>query len=356
MTSRAAYDLLARDPRCTARGVGRLLEAGQTVEEVAARLASPQEPPSLHPFVTPGCPGYPPLLKELKDPPLRLFHLGQPPEQLAHHCVAVVGSRRASSYGISWARRLGAALARNGISVCSGLAEGIDAAAHRGALEAHLAEEGRAALPAAVLGHGTGHIYPKSNTLLRKQMEERGIVFSEYPPQRPPARYTFPERNRIIAGMCQSVVVVEASLKSGSLHTARFALEAGRDVWAVPNRPGTPNSAGVLGLLRDGANPMFDIDEFVGQLVQELRVTHPLPKPPALPPALMLLLRELAQSQVGHLSELCQRLACTAPQLAGWLVELELLGLTERRYDGSWVLRDFELVEQHLQLCRERAA
>jgi DNA processing protein len=189
---------------------------------------------------------------------------------------------------------------------------------------------------------------------LRQLVEERGVLLSEYPPAQPPARWTFPERNRIIAGMCQTVVVVEAGPHSGSLHTARFANEAGRDVWVLPNRPGTPNSAGVLGLLRDGATPMFDIDDFVSQLVCDLRVTHPLPSPDISPELLSVLLA-LAQDETGRPSELCQTLQRPALQVASQLAELEILGLVQRRFDGTWALLAWHLIEQKLQLCRDRS-
>jgi DNA processing protein len=354
MTAREAYDLLARTPRCTPRAVGRMLDSGQLVEDLAKRMARPDTPTIEQPFVTPSCPDFPALLKELKDAPLRLFYRGLPLPRLSPHCVAVVGSRRASRYGMSWARRLGVALARQGISVCSGLALGIDAAAHRGALEVALTQEG-AGVPVAVLGHGWDHIYPEQNRLLRRQIEEHGILLSEYPPSQPPSRWTFPERNRIIAGMCQAVVIVEAGPRSGSLHTARFANEAGRDVWVVPNRPGTLNSAGVLSLLRDGAIPMFEIEGFVGQLVEELRVTHPVLPALEIPRSLIPVVVALAQDEEGRPSELCRALGRTAGELAAQLAELEISGIVERRFDGSWTLLRWDLVEQELQLCRERA-
>ena len=357
MSPREAYDRLARTPGLHRRGVARLLGMGVAVVDVAQRLADPGEPMTEgHPFVTPSCTDYPPLLRELSEPPLRLFHRGQPMDRLSLHCVAVVGSRKASSYGISWSRRLGEALALAGISVCSGLALGIDAAAHRGALEVVISGQSGAP-PVGVLAHGWEHQYPRANLMLRQQMETHGIVFSEYPPGHPPARWTFPERNRIIAGLCQAVVVVEAGPRSGSLHTARFANEAGRDVWIVPNRPGTPNSAGVLGLLRDGASPMFTIEEFVDQLVEELSLTHPLPtERPSLKPFLAALLLEIAQNGQGQPSELCRRLRRPAADVAEGLAELELSGIVRRRMDGTWDLLRWDLVEDQLQTVRDRVA
>lgn len=354
MTEREAYDLLARTPGCGALRVARALSRGVSVTGLAASLARPEWSGEDEPFLTPACADYPDLLRELPDPPLRLFHRGQPLSRLSPHRVAVVGSRKASSYGVAWSRSLGAALARQGITVCSGLAVGIDAAAHQGALMAG-ASQPDAGTPVAVLGHGWEHIYPEQNRALAGQIQERGVLLTEYPPAHPPTRFTFPERNRIIAGLCQTVVVVEASQRSGSLHTARFAIENGRDVWVVPQRPGTPNSAGVLGLLRDGANPMFDIDEFVAQLVEELQVTYPFQSPlPLLSPELSPLLTALAQDEEASHSWLCQSLGLSPRELASRLGQLELTGVVERRFDGGWSVLRWDLVEQTSGLCRER--
>lgn len=336
MSCREAYDKLARTPGVSAGKVARWLrdEFGEDVEALARKKAKPVGLPSSEAYVTPACPGYPQLLKELGDPPLRLFHRGNPLESLSWHRVAVVGSRQASRYGLGWARRLGTALALQGISVCSGLAAGIDTAAHEGALQAIISEQG-SGLPVAVLGHGFSHIYPESNRQLRQLLEDKGVVVSEYEPGHPPERWTFPARNRIIAGLCQTVVIVEAGPRSGSLHTARFANESGRDVWVVPNRPGTPNSAGVLSLLKDGARPMFDIDEFVEELVKELRITHPV-APLQVPTHLVALLHAVAQEPAVTPTALCRAFGWSPPQVSASLTELELLGLVGRRFDGSW--------------------
>jgi predicted Rossmann fold nucleotide-binding protein DprA/Smf involved in DNA uptake len=209
-----------------------------------------------------------------------------------------------------------------------------------------------------VLGHGFEHAYPPQNQRLRDLLEQHGILLTEYPPSFPPARWTFPERNRIIAGMCQAVVVVEAGPRSGSLHTARFANEAGRDVWVVPNRPGTPNSAGVLSLLRDGANPMVSLQEFLDQLQADLGRTHPLAEgvaqPQALPESLVPFLLALAGDEQATPSMLCQTLECSPPLLAERLAELEIRGVVQRRFDGCWEVVRWELVEQALQMGWQR--
>ena len=338
MNARQAYELLARTPGISALKVARWLrdEPHQSVELLAQIKGHPVGTPSEEPYLTPACSGYPQLLKELGDPPLRLFYRGLPLSRISPHRVAVVGSRQASCYGKEWARRLGSELARQGITVCSGLAAGIDAAAHEGALKAGISDDG-AGVPVAVLGHGFNHVYPESNRQLRRLLEERGTVLSEYPADQPPARWTFPERNRIIAGLCQTVVIVEAGAKSGSLHTARFANEAGRDVWVVPNRPGTYNSAGVLELLKDGARPMMGIDQFVSEVVEELRLTHPV-KPSSVPPHLVTLLHALAEGYAVAPTALCRRLGWAPPKVSASLSELELLGLVARGRGGEWEL------------------
>lgn len=302
--------------------------------------------------VTPSCQDYPGLLKEMSGHPPRLFHQGLPLSRMSGHCVAVVGSRQASRYGLSWARSLGAALAREGVSVCSGLASGIDAAAHEGALNSALSHP-TAGVPVAVLGHGFEHHYPPQNSSLRREIRKYGILLSEYPPDHPPTRWTFPARNRIIAGLCQTTVVVEAGPRSGSLHTARFANEAGRDVWVVPNRPGSPNSAGVLSLLRDGAIPMFDIEEFVAQLIDELKVTHPSDAPRLeLSPELSAALKALVLEQTGEPSSLCRSLECSAMEAACRLAELEVLGLVKRSCDGTWEPCRWDLFSEELEPLR----
>lgn len=281
-------------------------------------------------------PDYPRRLAELPDPPERLFVRGHPLSQLSPRCVAIVGSRRATSFGQAWARKLGMILTRHGVSVCSGLAVGIDAAAHWGAIEEQ--DRGRGgAVPVAVLGHGWNFSYPKANLGLRDRLERQGIVVTEFAPDHPPSHWTFPKRNRIIAGLCQCVVVVEAGAKSGALHTARSANEAGRDVWVVPQRPGSPNSAGILGLLRDGAIPMIDIEEFVQVLLDGLKITCP-PDPISIPPHLLPLVYVLKEAGPLAPGDLLGPLGCQLPGVMCLLAELEMMGLAERNWDGSWVL------------------
>jgi DNA processing protein len=186
---------------------------------------------------------YPPLLGHIDDPPPLLFVIGHA-SLLAKAAVAVVGARNASIAGQRFAGELAAGLGRGGLLVVSGLARGIDAAAHAGAIESGTA---------AVLGGGVDVIYPRENQKLYEEIRDRGVLVSEVAPGTEPRARHFPRRNRILSGIARGVVVVEASPRSGSLITARLALEQGRDVFAVPGSPLDPRSRGTNKLIRDGA-------------------------------------------------------------------------------------------------------
>lgn len=198
---------------------------------------------------------YPGKLKEIPDAPYGLYLRGPLPKEKQKK-VAVVGARMCSEYGRQAAVELGRKLTEHGICVVSGMARGIDAAGHQGAVCAGGAT-------CAVLGSGVDVCYPKSNGELYREILECGCVLSEYPPGTPPVAGHFPARNRIIAGLCDIVVVVEARTRSGSLITADCALEQGRDVYAVPGSIYDPLSAGCNDLIRQGAGAVSDIDEFV---------------------------------------------------------------------------------------------
>ena len=180
-----------------------------------------------YPVASRGRTGYPPLLAELHDPPDRLYLRGGPASVLAEPSVAVVGARSCSSYGAQVAREISRELAAAGVVVVSGLARGIDGEAHRGALAAG----GRTV---AVLGCGIDRDYPRAHAHLAGRVAESGAVVSEYPPGVEPSPWRFPARNRIVAGLARATIVVEARERSGALITADFALELGREVFAVP--------------------------------------------------------------------------------------------------------------------------
>jgi DNA processing protein len=203
--------------------------------------------------------GYPGSLRSIPDPPPALFVDGKMPETVT---VALVGSRKASATGIEAARALGLALSERGVCVVSGLALGVDAAAHEGAVEGGGPTVG-------VLGCGIDVVYPKSNSGLFESVRRHGALVSEYCLGEAPLAWRFPARNRVIAGLAGTVVVVEAPEQSGALITARHALDAGRDVWAVPGPPGVRECRGSNGLLADGAGVLWDIPEFVNAVAPE---------------------------------------------------------------------------------------
>jgi DNA processing protein len=198
------------------------------------------------------CAQCPPLLRAIHDPPPGLFVRGDADlALLSQPAVAVVGARACSGYGSSVARMLGRELAAAGLLVVSGLARGVDAEAHRGALEA-------GGHTVAVLGCGVDRDYPAAHAELARRIVAAGLVVAEYAPGVEPAPWRFPARNRIIAGLCAATIVVEARERSGALITADLALEEGREVFAVPGEIGSGLSAGTNALLKLGASPLTD--------------------------------------------------------------------------------------------------
>jgi len=201
---------------------------------------------------------FPRLLREIAFPPVVLFVRGSlvADDNLA---IAIVGTRHPTAYGLRQAERLAAGLARVGLTIVSGLARGIDQAAHRGALAAG----GRTI---AVLANGLGQIYPPEHTELAEQIVHHGALLSEAPPQAIPAGGTFPRRNRLISGLSLGTIVVEAGARSGALITARHAMEQGREVFAVPGRVEDRSSRGCHRLIRDGATLVESVDDVLDQL------------------------------------------------------------------------------------------
>ncbi len=189
---------------------------------------------------------YPERLRSIQDPPMLLYYKGRLPDFSAVPCIALIGARKASAFGLLTAKRLGYQLARAGAIVVSGLAGGIDAMGMEGALTGNSPVVG-------VLGCGADIVYPRKNRALYEDTIARGCILTEYPPHTPAFGYHFPVRNRIISGLCDGVVVVEAASQSGSLITADRALKQGRDVFAVPGNAGSEACAGSNHLLREGA-------------------------------------------------------------------------------------------------------
>ena len=218
-------------------------------------------------FLGPRDPGYPRLLAETHDPPIGLYRKGG--YAFDNPCVAIVGSRRATTYGQSVAKRLGAELGQRGFCVVSGLARGVDTSAHEGALSVG----GRTA---AVLGTGIDVIHPPENLGLYRRIAESGAVLSEFPFGRSVDRDSFAMRSRVIAGICEAVVVVESDMWGGAMTTAKFAGEQGRLVFAVPGRIDQSTSAGPNQLIRDGAALLTRVEDVL-QEIQYLGGLRPAP-------------------------------------------------------------------------------
>ncbi|HZK35172.1 MAG TPA: DNA-processing protein DprA [Bacillota bacterium] len=212
-------------------------------------------------------PEYPPLLKAIYDPPAILYTKGQPLDTVSSS-IAIVGARRSSDYGRMSAKKLASELAESGVTIVSGMARGIDTFAHKGTLEV---ESG---YTVAVLGCGVNYVYPPENKDLYKKILERGTIVSEYPPESIPTPGNFPARNRIISGLASGTLVIEAGVKSGALITVDYALEQGRDVYALPGNFNSPFSKGTNKLLKDGAKVITGVDDILEDLDIENRLSR----------------------------------------------------------------------------------
>jgi DNA processing protein len=288
-------------------------------------------------FVALGEREYPPLLRETGDAPPLLAVRGQP-GALIRPAIAIVGSRNASAAGTRFASVLAHELGCAGFLVVSGLARGIDSAAHRASLNTGTL---------AVLAGGADRIYPPENTELASHIVENGATVSEMPMNWEPRARDFPRRNRIIAGMALGVIVVEAAERSGSLITARLANEAGREVFAVPGSPIDPRSAGTNRLLREGATLVTSADDVIEVLNPIMGRREPRPglrEPPAVngsqPPAADDELRARVSGLLGPapvpVDELARSAGAPAAAVQMILLELELAGRIER-HGGSLV-------------------
>jgi DNA processing protein len=274
-------------------------------------------------------PCYPVLLREIHDPPPYLYVKGDLGD--TQKSIAVVGSRQASTYGVAVANRLGRDLASMGMVVISGMARGIDAAAHEGALAA----KGKTI---AVLGSGLGVVYPRENEKLFYRIVESGAVVSEFPVMEPPNAYNFPARNRIIAGMTLGTVVVEAAARSGSLITARLAAEQGREVFAVPGSVHSAKSSGVHNLLKQGAKlaaaaediieefPRLQLEAALNASPRQNENAAVFPPAPAMTPEESAVYRFLEAYPV-HIDALSQKTGMPVGRMTGILLTLELRGI-----------------------------
>ncbi len=271
---------------------------------------------------------YPWLVSEIPDPPAVLWVRGQI-AALSQPAVAIVGSRAASPYGLEAAERLAGGLARYGLTVVSGLARGVDSAAHRGAL----AGGGRTV---AVLGSGADVIYPPEHRTLFHEIVRDGALVTELAPGTPPKAFHFPQRNRIISGLSIAVVVVEAAERSGSLITAECALDQGREVMALPGSVLNGRNGGSHRLLKDGAMLVESADDVVAALPRHLIGAAS----PAQPPPSSLsdpLLDGMADGESYDLDELCGSSGQTPAALLPRLLELELKGALRRTEGGRFM-------------------
>jgi DNA processing protein len=276
---------------------------------------------------------YPELLREIYDPPIVLYVKGDLDTMMSQPTIAVVGSRRCSTYGINAANFLARELAAHGVTIVSGLARGIDGAAHRGAMEAGGKTIG-------VIGTGMDVIYPKEHKKLSEEMAANGAVVSEFPLSTPPLAQNFPYRNRVISGLCFGVLVIEASEHSGSLITARLASEQGREVFAVPGNITSQTSFGPNFLIKDGAKLVQHwrdvVEEFPQHLKESLLGVTPRPTAKESTPiqptfeevALSLneqkLLTFLTTDVASHIDELLLSSGLSSPELTSALLGLEM--------------------------------
>ncbi len=287
-------------------------------------------------ILTLDAPGYPPSLAEIYDPPPILYQRGQWRSEDAM-AVAIVGSRHATHYGVTIAEKLAASLARAGLTIISGLARGIDAAAHRGALEAG----GRTI---AVLGSGVLNIFPPEHEKLAEEVSQAGAVMSEAHVDGEPLAAMFPQRNRLISGMSLGIIVVEAAERSGALITARHAMEQGREVFAVPGRIDSRASRGCHRLIRDGATLVETADDVLESLGPLVKPTTNAAGRTIHSPAELLLndleqrVLDVIETQATPIDTLIARTSLAAPQVLAILSALEMRRLI-RRVSGSLVLR-----------------
>lgn len=278
---------------------------------------------------------FPPMLQETFDPPIGLYWKGE--YNIDCPCVAIVGTRRATLYGLGVAKRFASELSRLGFCIVSGMARGMDTAAHEGALEA-------GGKTVAVLGCGLDIVYPPENLELYKRIAEEGAVVSEFPFGRRADRQTFPMRNRLVAGICEAVIVVESDAAGGSMITARFAGEQGRQIMAVPGRIDQSASAGCHQLIRDGATMVTSVDD----VLEELRYVRLVQgQSESIHGEAKVDLSELEQSilacfQGGELclpDQICRQTNHAPAEVSAALMGLEIKRLVAKRADGRFEAR-----------------
>jgi DNA processing protein len=296
-----------------------VIDVARRLADDEARTSSDRAAEAGWRWLIPGDAGYPPLLSSMVDPPLGLFVRGRLSDAPT---VAVVGSRKATPYGCQVARLLGEELGRSGVVTVSGMARGVDAEAHRGALRV-------GGVSWAVWGSGPDRVYPPEHAGLAGEISGTGALITEYPPGTPPRRHHFPERNRILAGLSRAVVVVEAAARSGALITARLAMEEGRDVLAVPGNIFSELSVGPNTLIRVGARPLLtprDLFETIG-----------VEPPAAAANAQPFDHNWIAGGEAVTVDELAARAGMPVAEITARILELELSGELRRLEDGRYM-------------------
>ena len=287
---------------------------------------------------------YPKLLRETYDPPIVIYCLGNLTAVFSQPVIAIVGSRRCSTYGRNVAEKLSRELAERGVTIVSGLARGIDSAAHRGALD------GRG-LTVGVMGTGLDAVYPKENRKLAERIVDKGALITEFPLTTPPVSQNFPFRNRVISGLSLGVMVVEGAERSGSLITARLAYEQGRDVFAVPGNITSAKSFGPNYLIKDGAKLVQTWRDVIEELPSEMKATilsaergesrikQIVIDEVALSESERRVLKLLSADDSVHIDQLISKAGLSAGELMGALLQLEMTDRIRQLPGKSFVRR-----------------
>ena len=313
------------------RVVGEAIASARSEAAVDEELAKAEEKAVR--IVTLVDPEYPAVLREIDDPPMALYVRGEQPMDPAR-TIAVVGTRRGTRYGKMIAGKFSSQLAMRGCIIVSGLAAGIDAAAHQGTLDV-------GGFTVAVMGCGIDYPYPKRNQPLYERIVETGVVLSEYPMGSRPAKWTFPQRNRILSGLSRGVVVVQAPERSGALITARCALEQGRDVFAVPGNINALTSAGSNRLIKQGAKLVDSIDDILDEYpdlnaVPAAGESEESPAEPKLGDA-EAAVYELIGLEPVHVDDIIARADLSPTEASHILLLLQLENLIEEAEGGRYI-------------------
>lgn len=285
-------------------------------------------------IITPEDETYPSLLRKIYDPPIVLYTWGRL-EKSDSVAISIVGSRQATYYGKQTAKKFGFQLAHAGLCVISGLARGIDSAAHEGALAAG----GRTI---AVIGSGLGKLYPRENQVLAEKISGNGAVISEFPVDFPPQKRSFPQRNRIVAGWARGTLVIEAGARSGALITARQASDSNRDVYAVPGQIDRPTSQGANRLIQQGAKLVMDARDVIDEMPPEFPDSGKNPEICSSRAKLLAnsekkIYAALSGDQI-HIDEVANQVNMGVPEVSATLLKLEIKQLV-KQLPGSYFVK-----------------